>query len=262
LVGPGRIEREVLVSTHICHPSLANDNLTGIAATTALARWALAGQRRYTYRFVFIPATIGAITWLSDHREAVANIDHGLVITGVGDPGPLTYKPSRRGGTVIDRVMGQVLAGHGTVVDWYPYGYDERQYGSLGFDLPVGRLSRTLHGTFPEYHTSADNLDFVDPSQVIAAVQVVIEAFERLEERREPRNLSPWGEPQLGRRGLFTPIGGAVGTASTESTYLWLLSLADGGTDLDEIAARANLPIDEVLVAAERLRDTGLLTAW
>jgi aminopeptidase-like protein len=156
--------------------------------------------------------------------------------------------------------MGQVLAGRGAVIDWYPYGYDERQYGSPGFDLPVGRLSRSLHGSYPQYHTSADDLDFVSSAQVLDAVAVVTEAFELVEERREPLNLSPRGEPQLGRRGLFTPIGGTVGAASTESTYLWILALADGRTDLAEIAARADLPVAGVVAAAGRLRDAGLLS--
>jgi len=261
LVVPGTTDREVLVSTHICHPSMANDNLTGIAATIALARWALSAQRRLTYRFVFIPGTIGSITWLARNRHVVPRIAHGLVLTGLGDPGPLTYKRSRRGDTGTDRVLARVLAERGgQVIDWYPYGYDERQYCSLGFDLPIGRLSRTMHGTYPQYHTSADDLSFVSAERVLAAVDVATEALELFDERRPLTNAAPEGEPQLGRRGLFAKIGGTIGNASKESTYLWLLSLADGDTDVADVAARAGLPLDEVALAAARLRDAGLLT--
>ena len=260
LVVPGASSREVLVSTHICHPSMANDNLTGIAATVALARWALANPRRLTYRFLFIPGTIGSITWLELHPSVIPNIAHGLVITGVGDSGSLTYKRSRRGSTATDRVMTLMLEGRGNVIDWYPYGYDERQYCSLGFDLPIGRLSRTMHGTYPEYHTSADNLSFVSASQVLEAISVMTDAFEYFEERRPLRNLAPQGEPQLGRRGLFAKIGGTIGNASKESTYLWLLSLADGEVDVADVANQAGIPVAEVAQAARRLCDVGLLS--
>lgn len=260
LVVPGATDREVLISTHICHPSMANDNLTGIAAAIALARWAMSAPRRLTYRFVFIPGTIGSITWLSRNRDVVPRIAHGLVLTGLGDPGPLTYKRSRRGDTGTDRVLARVLADRGgQVIDWYPYGYDERQYCSLGFDLPVGRLSRTMHGTYPQYHTSADDLSFVSAERVLAAVDVATEALELFDERRPLTNTAPEGEPQLGRRGLFAKIGGTIGNASKESTYLWLLSLADGDYDVVDVAARAGLPVDEVALAATRLRDAGLL---
>lgn len=261
LLVPGTTEREVLISTHICHPSMANDNLTGIAAAIALARWAISAPRHLTYRFVFIPGTIGSITWLARNRDVVPRIAHGLVLTGLGDPGPLTYKRSRRGDTGTDRVLARVLADRGgQVIDWYPYGYDERQYCSLGFDLPIGRLSRTMHGTYPQYHTSADDLSFVSAERVLAAVDVATEALELFDDRRPLTNTAPEGEPQLGRRGLFAKIGGTIGNASKESTYLWLLSLADGDTDVVDVAARAGLPADEVAMAAERLRDAGLLS--
>ncbi len=209
---------------------------------------------------MFIPGTIGSITWLARNRDVVPRIAHGLVLTGLGDPGPLTYKRSRRGDTGTDRVLARVLAEHGgQVIDWYPYGYDERQYCSLGFDLPIGRLSRTMHGTYPQYHTSADDLSFVSAERVLAAVDVATEALELFDERRPLTNTAPEGEPQLGRRGLFAKIGGTIGNASKESTYLWLLSLADGDTDVIDVAARAGLPVDEVALAAARLRDAGLL---
>lgn len=140
---------------------LGNDNLSGLAVATALAKAMAEKTRRYSYRFIFIPATIGAITWMARNEAALKNIRHGLVITGVGDRGTTTYKKSRRGDAEVDRAMQHVLRhdepGH-CVIDFFPYGYDERQYCSPAFNLPVGCLMRTPHGQYPEYHTSADNL--------------------------------------------------------------------------------------------------------
>jgi aminopeptidase-like protein len=260
LVVPGATDREILVSTHICHPSMANDNLSGIAVAVLLARWALAAPRRRTYRFLFVPGTIGSITWLAMNPEAVDRVAHGLVLTGLGDDGPITYKPSRRGDTSTDRVLAEAVGDRGAVLDWYPYGYDERQYSSPGFDLPVGRLSRRVHGTYPEYHTSLDDLDFVSVDRIVEAAAVAIDALEELDRRRQPVNLSPRGEPQLGRRGLFSRIGGALTNASAEASYLWLLALADGDIDLTEMAERSGLDLDQVEAAAERLAEVGLLT--
>lgn len=259
LLVPGRVRDEVLISAHVCHPSMANDNLSGIAAAVELARWAVGGGHRLTYRFVFAPATIGAITWLAGHREEVTHIRYGLVLSGLGDPGPLTYKRSRRGDATVDRLMAHLLRGRGTTMDWYPYGYDERQFCSPGFDLPVGRLSRTTHGTYPEYHTSADDLAFVRTSQILDAVDVVRELFELLESGPMPRNLAPYGEPRLGVRGLYRRMGGAVDQRSSEMAFLWLLSLADGEHDLAEIAERASLDLPTILSAARALREAGLL---
>src|SRR5690606_17084410 len=149
----GDSDEEVLISCHVCHPSLANDNLAGIAVAVALA--ARLESPRFTYRFVFAPGTIGAITWLARNRDRVGRIRAGLTLACAGDPGPLTYKRSRRGDAGIDRVLAHVLAGRPhTILDFSPYGYDERQYCSPGFDLPVGSLTRTPYAGYPEYHTS------------------------------------------------------------------------------------------------------------
>ena len=147
----------------------------------------------------------------------------------------------------------------GNHLDWYPYGYDERQFNSPGFDLPVGRLSRTMHGTYPEYHTSGDDLGFVAADQILAAARVVIELLDVLESDLVPRNLEPYGEPQLGRRQLYRSTGGTMDAKSTEMAYLWLLSMADGSTDLVEIAARAELPLPTLVAAARDLSAAGLL---
>ncbi len=253
---PGRRRDEVLVSTHICHPDLANDNVTGIAAAVALARWAAAETREFSYRFLFVPATVGTVAWLHRNRERSHLIRHGLVLTGLGDAGPLTYKRSRRENAPIDRLMS-----HLADVDlrWSPYGYDERQFCSPGFDLPVGRLTRAPHATYPEYHTSADDLSFVSTAQVQAAIEVVLTAFDAMEVGLVPRNLAPYGEPQLGRYGLFRSLGGELSDDSPELATLWLLSLGDGEHHLVDVAERSGLALPAVVAVARRLRDAGLL---
>nr|BFE56503.1 DUF4910 domain-containing protein [Dactylosporangium thailandense] len=253
---PGRRRDEVLVSTHVCHPDLANDNVTGMVAAVELARWAAAETREFSYRFLFVPATLGTVAWLHCNRDRTDLIRHGLVLTGLGDAGPLTYKRSRRENAPIDRLMS-----HLADVDlrWSPYGYDERQFCSPGFDLPVGRLTRAPHATYPEYHTSADDLSFVSAAQVRAAIEVVLTAFDAIEAGLVPRNLAPYGEPQLGRYGLFRSLGGELRDDSPELATLWLLSLGDGEHHLVDVAERAGLPLPAVVAVARRLREAGLL---
>jgi aminopeptidase-like protein len=261
LVVPGDDEREVLVITHTCHPSLANDNLSGIAVATEVARTLMSVSRRFTHRFLFIPTTIGAITWLATHRDVVERVHCGLVITGMGDSGEFVYKRSRRSDTVIDRVAEVVLAADegARILDWYPSGYDERQFCSPGFDLAVGRLTRSLHGTFPEYHTSGDDLSFVDPEQLVGGATTVMRMLTAVDGNRTYRNLSPFGEPRLGPRGLFGGLGGGVERSAYEAAILWVLSLADGDHDLVSIAARSGLEMPAVIEAATRLVDADLL---
>jgi len=259
-------EEEVLVSCHACHPSLANDNLAGIAVAVWLARRLRerAAPPRYTYRFLFIPGTIGAITWLAlrEPQGVVARIRHGLVLACAGDPGPLTYKRSRRGDAEIDQVMAHVLARSGRpheIVAFSPYGYDERQFCSPGFDLPVGCLSRTPYGRYPEYHTGADNLDLVRPEFLEDTLEAAWEAITVLEANRRYRNLRPKGEPQLGRRGLYGPIGGRSDTEERQLALLWVLNLSDSGHSLLDVAERSALPFTLVAEAASRLEAAGLL---
>jgi len=214
---PGEKPDEILVSTHVCHPSLANDNLSGVAVACFLAKHLSQSSRRYSYRFLFIPGTIGAITWLCINESGVSRIKHGLVLAGVGDAGPFSYKRSRRGNTDIDQAAAHVLRQFGQgvrVIDFSPYGYDERQYCSPGFNLPVGRLSRTLHGTFPEYHTSADNLSFVHPRSLAESFTACLSIFSVLERNRAYTNTNPKCEPQLGTRGLYRALGGSTDNAS------------------------------------------------
>jgi aminopeptidase-like protein len=261
---PGDTEDEVLVTCHVCHPSLANDNLSGIAVATRLAGMLGRSRPRYSYRFLFIPGTIGSITWLARNEDRVGRIRHGLVLACVGDSGGLTWKRSRRGDAEIDRAVAHVLRSSGRphrVVDFSPYGYDERQFCSPGFNLPVGCLSRTPYAAYPEYHTSGDDLDLVRPEHLEDSLQVCWEVVQLLERNRRYRNLAPKGEPQLGRRGLYGSIGGRSDAEERQLAMLWVLNLSDGDHSLLEVADRAGLPFALVADAACDLERAGLLTA-
>jgi aminopeptidase-like protein len=258
----GETSEEVLFSCHVCHPSLCNDNLSGIALTTYLADYLAKQQLRYSYRFLFIPGTIGSITWLALNEEKTGNIKHGLVVTCVGDGGPFSYKKSRRGSAEIDRAVLHVLR-HSRrgfrEIDFYPYGYDERQYCSPGFNLAVGSLSRSSHGQFPEYHTSADDLDLVKPQYLKESFETFIDVIDVIENNRSYINLNPKCEPQLGKRGLYSQVGAPAGSRVKEMALLWVLNLSDGQHDLLEIAERSGESFNEIQKAAEALMDSGLL---
>jgi aminopeptidase-like protein len=259
---PGELEDEILISTHVCHPSLADDNLSGVAISVLLAR-ALADRpgRRHTLRFLYAPGTIGAITWLAQNRERAGRIKHGLTLTCLGDGHPFTYKKTVNGDAIIDRAATHVLAHVGfphQTIDFFPYGYDERQYGSPGFRLPVGSLMRGRHGQFPEYHTSGDDLAFVSPDRLADSARVLAEILDVLEGNRRYRNLEPYGEPQLGRRGLYRAMGG-TDIPDLQLAMLWVLNLSDGGHRLLDIAERAKMPFASIKAAADLLAGHGLL---
>jgi aminopeptidase-like protein len=259
---PGETNEEVLISTHVCHPSLCNDNLSGIVVATFLARALAARPRRLSYRFVFIPGTIGAITWLALNECHVGRIKHGLVLTGVGDGGAVTYKKSRRGDADIDKTMAYVLKRASTdhrVIDFFPYGYDERQYCSPGFNLAVGCFMRSQHSTYSEYHTSADNLDFVKADALAESLQLCLSGLDILDNNRTYVNQHPKCEPQLGRRGLYQMIGGQQGEKQRELALLWVLNLADGRQSLLDMALRSGVDFDLLKDAAEALTQHGLL---
>ncbi|MFJ5277792.1 DUF4910 domain-containing protein [Streptomyces parvulus] len=263
-VVPGQVTDEVIVSCHVCHPSLANDNLAGVAVAAFLARELAERTPYYTYRFIFAPGTIGAITWLARNAERVERVKHGLVLACAGDRGGLTYKRSRRGDADIDRVMRHVLSASERphrITEFTPYGYDERQYCSPGFDLGVGSLTRTPYAGYPEYHTSADNPDFISPRAMEDTLAVCREAFAVLDRDRRYVNLSPYGEPQLGRRGLYDSLGGRSDAKQAQMAMLWVLSLADGEHGLLDVAERSGLPFETVADAAEALHAAGLLKA-
>ena len=288
----GETEDEFLISCHCCHPSLANDNLSGAVVAVALAKELdgrarcpqRAGAKRlpgaetlhHSYRFLFVPGTIGSITWLARNEDKLSRIKYGLVLTCLGDAGDITYKKSRRADAEIDFAVQRVLQDSGArhrVIDFFPYGYDERQYCSPGFNLPVGCFMRSQHGTFPEYHTSADNLEFIKPESLADSLEKlrrIVELIEAPSVKRESKdrapavsrftfhaarflNLKPKGEPQLGKYGIYEALGGDVMAA------LWVLSFSDGTNSLSEIAARAALPFDKIARAADILASRGLL---
>ena len=258
---PGQSSEEVLVSVHVCHPSLANDNLSGVTVATSLAEMLADVERRYSYRFLFIPGTIGAISWLARNREAAARVRNGLVLTCVGDAGAFHYKKSRRGDAEIDRAVAHVLQHSGEryeILDFSPYGYDERQYCSPGFNLPVGCLMRSVWGTFPEYHTSADDLDFIHPLQLARSLHLCKGSFEVLEGNRTYVNQNPCCEPQLGKRNLYRSTGGDSISVEIDAR-LWVLNLSDGDHSLLNIAERSKLPFAAIRDAAKLLSESGLL---
>lgn len=243
---PGASPDEVLISCHVCHPSLANDNLSALAVAVETARRIGRESHRLSYRFLFIPGTIGSIAWLARNEAHLSRVRHGLVLSCLGDAGPLTYKRSRRGDAAIDRAAAELMAERGLadrVRRFVPYGYDERQYCSPGFDLPVGCLTRTPHGEYPEYHTSADDLGLVTPAALLDSLGMVLDIVGRLEAPRRYVRVDPRGEPQLGRRGLYHGVGGIQHLPEQEMALLWVLSLADHGHSLPEIARAAGLPL-------------------
>lgn len=260
VVLPGRTDQEVVVSSHVCHPSMVNDNLSGIAVATELIRQ-VAGRsdRRHTYRFLFAPGTIGSLAWLSRNLDRLSRVRHGLVITGLGGGGPLVYKQTRHGDRPVDEAASYVVGARGGEVRGYsPWGYDERQFNAVGFDLPVGRLTRTPHGEYPEYHTSADDLAFVGDAELAESLDALVEILDVLEGDETYRNLSPYGEPQLGKRGLYPTTGGSSASAEVMA-MLWALALSDGSTSLLAVARRAGLPFADVQRAAGKLAGAGLL---
>ncbi len=262
LLIPGESEEEVLISAHSCHPSLANDNLSGMAVAAELARHVADRPRRYSYRFLWMPGTIGAITWLATHEADLHRIRHGLVLSCLGDSGQFTYKRSRRGNAEIDRIVEYVLATSDAAwgkEDFSPIGYDERQFCSPGIDLPVGCFMRTPHGRYPQYHTSADDLSLITGKALAGSLAQLVNVFQVIEGNQTYLNLNPKCEPQLGRRGLYRSMGGSKNPV-IEEAILWVLNQSDGQHSLLDIAERSGLPFQELTMAAKLLSECDLLT--
>ncbi|MEH2285564.1 MAG: DUF4910 domain-containing protein [Nostoc sp.] len=259
---PGDSTDEVLISCHACHPSLCNDNLSGIAIATFIAKYLSQTTPRYSYRFLWIPGTIGSITWLALNEAKVNNIKHGLVLTCLGDSGNFTYKKSRRGDTEIDKVATYVLKNSKQdhkIIDFFPYGYDERQYCSPGFNLAVGCMMRSPHGSFPEYHTSADDLNFVQPQYLAESFFQCNSMLSILNNNEIYYNKNPKCEPQLGKRGIYRAAGGNKDSGLNEMAILWVLNLSDGQHTLLDIAERSGMSFDVIKSAADILLAHDLL---
>jgi aminopeptidase-like protein len=260
----GATDDEVLISSHACHPSLCNDNLSGMATAARLAHLLAEVPLRYSYRFLWIPGTIGSIAWLAQNESILPRIKHGLVLSCLGDEGAFTYKRSRHGDAEIDRAVEHALRHSGQdfkVLDFTPYGYDERQFCSPGINLPVGCFMRTPNGCYPQYHTSADDLTLVTPSSLGESLHQLLRVIQVIEENIRYLNLNPKCEPQLGRRGLYRQMGGIKDAAAREMAILWVLNLSDGQNDLLAIAERSGIAFDQVSQAAEALQQAGLLKA-
>lgn len=259
----GAIDDEVLIFAHDCHPSLANDNLAGLVVAVHLAEFLAQQATRYTYRFVFAPATIGSIAWLATNEATLTRIRHGLVLSLLGDSGPLQYKKSRTGSHAVDRAAWHVLRTEfpdSRLLEFSPWGYDERQFCSPGINLPMGRLTRTPNGEFIEYHTSADNPAYVLPDSLAKAWLACLKIFEAIEADVSYVNLSPRGEPQLGRRGLYRAMGGYyTGVADSQMALFWMLNQSDGSTSVLDIAEKSKLPAGMLARAAIDLQAAGLL---
>ena len=258
----GATNEEVLFSCHACHPSLANDGLSGLTLSTFLAAHLSSVSLKYSYRFIFIPATIGSITWLALNESRTPQIKHGLSLACVGDKGQFTYKKSRRGDTEIDRAAVHTLKHSGRpfeIREFFPYGYDERQFCSPGFNLAVGAFSRTPHGCYPEYHTSADDLNLVQPQYLQESFSQCLSILSILENNGTYINKNPKCEPQLGKRGLYQAIGGRKDSKVAEMSMLWVLNLSDGNHSLLDIAERSGTPFDAVYEAASLLEKHDLL---
>jgi aminopeptidase-like protein len=257
----GETDEEVLISCHSCHPSLSNDNLSGMSVAARVAQCLADASPRYSYRFLWVPGTIGAITWLARNESVIPRIRHGLVLSCLGDPGRFTYKRSRRGNAEIDRAVAHVLRHSGRefeLVDFSPYGYDERQYCSPGINLPVGCFMRTPNGKYPQYHTSADDLSFVTAPSLAESAFRLLTVISVVENNQCYVNLNPKCEPQLGRRGLYRQMGGTRSSGSEEA-MLWILNLSDGAHSLLDIAERSTLDFSQVHETVEMLLQTGLL---
>jgi aminopeptidase-like protein len=260
---PGESDKEFLITSHICHPSLANDNLSSVSIAVYLAKELAKLDLRFTYRFVFAPATIGAITWLAANTEKLAHIKHALCLACTGDPGAISYKNSRRGDADIDTAIKLVLSSRNepyTIDEYTPWGYDERQYCSPGIDLPLGCFMRSKPGGYGEYHSSADNLDLVQPEYLADSLSVLADVLALIENSRSFRNTSPECEPQLGRRGLYEKIGGTTSEAKTDTmSLLWVMNYSDGQHALPFIADKSGISMDKLESAAEILMEAGLL---
>lgn len=262
----GEIEDEILFSCYICHPSLCNDNLTGPVLLTYLAKYLLKikenSKLKYSYRFLFIPETIGAITWLSLNENMVLKIKHGLIATCLGDSGNFSYKKSRIGNATIDKVVEKILFDSGkpyNIYDFFPSGSDERQFCSPGLNLPVGSLLRTLYGKYPEYHSSADNLDFVKAEYLTESFRHYLMVIYILENNKTYVNLNPKCEPQLGKRGIYRKIGGQKEGSINKLAILWVLNLSEGNNSLLDISIRSKISFDQIKKSSDILVKCGLL---
>jgi len=271
---PGTSDQEFLISTYCCHPWMANDNQSGMVVTSFLNRYlAQKKDRRHSYRFVWVPETIGAISYLFHNEQEMQKIDGGFVISCCGGPGRLSYKETFLGDHIMDRAVKIAFRDKG-IDPWMrpfaPDGSDERQYSMPAFRIPVSTIAKDKYYDFDEYHTSLDNLDFVTGENLLASFEMYVEAIEVLERNRVYKTLMPYCEPQLGKRGLYPQTGGTLNQSVHNCTekmtveaevdaITWVMFLADGSQDMIAMAERSGQPFSNLCVAAKKLVKKGLL---
>lgn len=259
----GETKKEILLSTYICHPSMANNELSGPLVTSFIYN-ELSKQksRKYTYRFLFIPETIGSVYYLSKNGENLKkNLDAGFVVTCIGDNAPFTYKRSRQGNSLPDRATELVLKQSEDdykIIDFFPMGSDERQYCSPAFNLSVGSLMRTMYGVYKEYHTSGDNKKFISFEAIENSVKKYLDVFKVIEYNNRYINTMPYCEPQLGKRGLY-PTMGEKGIKKIIEGTMWLLNQSDGNNDLIDIANKSNVNYNVLIENIDKLLENGIL---
>ncbi|HZP68472.1 MAG TPA: DUF4910 domain-containing protein [Pseudolabrys sp.] len=263
LVLPGETTDEILLSSYICHPSMANNEVSGPVVLTALARWLGAlSKRRFTYRFVLAPETLGAIVYLSRHLDIMkARVRAGYIVTCVGDDRTYSFLPSRKGDTLADRVARYVLKRHAPGFREYNFldrGSDERQYCFPSVDLPVASVMRSKYNTYPEYHTSLDNMSLISPEGLSGGFEIYRRIIMALEANRTFR-VTTVGEPRLGIRNLYSDLQRKEISADAEP-ILNFLAYCDGEHDLIALGDRINLPVEQCFDLARRLFEAGLIT--
>lgn len=263
VVLPGDTSEEVLLSTYTCHPSMANNELSGPLALSFLySLLATLPRRRFSYRFVLGPETIGSIAYLASEGDHLrSHVVAGWVVTCCADRSPLTFKASRRGTTLADRAARAALRpwSDSRYLDFVPNGSDERQYCSPGFDLPVGVLMRSIPGEFPQYHTSLDDKNNISFAALTDTVEALFRFCWVIENNVTLRNLKPFGEPQLSRYGLMQGVGGQREERARQRALKWLLNLADGTNDLIEISERSKQSVEELVTVANQCLSAGLI---
>ncbi len=258
----GETENEILISTYVCHPSMCNDNLSGVVLAVFLAKYLKNISNFYSIRFLFIPETIGAIAWLSKNEKHIDKIKHGLVITCVGDTGKFTYKKSRKGDSDIDKICEYVLKKSNMpfkIIDFFPSGSDERQFCSPGFNLPVGSLMKTMYSKFSEYHTSDDNLEYIKPEGLQQSFDMYKLVIDFVDKNKKYVNLNPKCEPQLGKRGLYNNLGGQRNAEESDRACLYILNYSDSNHSLLDISEKSGISFEIILRAAERLLKCNLI---
>lgn len=262
LIIPGKEKHEILLSTCICHPSMANNECSGLAVATFMAKWlSEQSRRRYTYRIVYVPETIGAIAYLSRNlRHMKKHVIAGFTVNCVGDDRVYSFMPSRLGNTIADKVALNVLRNHVSQFTNYQFlerGSDERQYCAPGIDLPVVSIMRSKYGTYPEYHTSLDNLNLISPAGLGGAYEVIRKCLALLESNRRYK-VTILCEPQLGKRGLYPELS-TISSINQVKDMMNLLVYCDGNHDLIDIADKIHVPIEECCSIADKLLQHGLL---